>query len=204
MAKKFNFKQFVLEKGERFGLYVAGGLAALLLVLSLFMPGKGLFSGSASANVKKLQAAADDVASLQQRANPGPNDGPPAMSEVMKDFQVLMVKADDYPPRSLFYPGRTRDTKRQMPDVLHPDEFRTAVALVQLPSLEFSGETRGGKWVPTRVYVMKNDGQGGGAGAMGLPAGMKGGPGLSNLGGFGARGGAGGPGFASGDNEGGG
>lgn len=198
MAKKFDFKQFVLEKGERFGLYAAAGLALLLLVLSLFMPGKGLFSGSASANVKKLQGAADDLARKQQQAKPGPGDQPPALDEAMKDFKVLVVKGDDYPPRSLFYPGRTRDTKRQMPEVLHPEEYQTAVALVQLPSLEFSWDRRGDKLVPTRVWVMKNEGQVGGAGAMGMLPG----PSLSNLGGYGARGGQSGPGLAAGDGDG--
>ena len=37
--KEFDFKQFLLQKGERVGLYAAGGLAFLMIVLSLFPGG---------------------------------------------------------------------------------------------------------------------------------------------------------------------
>ena len=66
--KKMDFKQFMLEKGERVALYVACGLAALLLVFFLFWPGSGLFSGSASANAEAMKKKAEEVESKRRSA----------------------------------------------------------------------------------------------------------------------------------------
>ncbi len=47
MAKsKVDFKQVLLQHGERIGIGVAGALAGLMIVMSLFWPGSGVFSGS--------------------------------------------------------------------------------------------------------------------------------------------------------------
>ena len=51
----FDFKKFLLEKGERVGLWTAVGFMVLLLVFSLFMPGSGFLSGSQSANAEVLK-----------------------------------------------------------------------------------------------------------------------------------------------------
>src|SRR5690242_1805720 len=49
--KNFDAKQFLLEKGERVGLYLAAGLMVLHLVLGL----TNVFTSSAGANEKALK-----------------------------------------------------------------------------------------------------------------------------------------------------
>src|SRR5947199_349441 len=44
MAKKLDLKKVFLQRGEMIGLSVAGVVGAALLVTSLFLPGRGLFS----------------------------------------------------------------------------------------------------------------------------------------------------------------
>jgi hypothetical protein len=75
--KEFDYKQFLLEKGERVGLGIAVTLMVLMLIFSLFMPSRGFFSGSPSEKAKVLE---DSSKALQTKLNtlqPGPDDLPP-------------------------------------------------------------------------------------------------------------------------------
>src|SRR5579885_3293265 len=56
--KEFDFKQFLLEKGERVGLYAAGGIALLMIILSLFMPHKGILSDSPRGRAEAISTIA--------------------------------------------------------------------------------------------------------------------------------------------------
>src|SRR5437773_6729148 len=68
--KDFDFKQFMLDKGERVALAAAGFFMALLVIFGLIINGLG--SGSASANAEdltKLRSTADN-AFKQSRPTP--------------------------------------------------------------------------------------------------------------------------------------
>src|SRR6266511_5098093 len=70
--KKIDLKPFLMEKGERVGLYVAGGLALLLVGIGVV---KGFSSGSASGNAGKLNERLDQLAQLQSNARPEQDKG---------------------------------------------------------------------------------------------------------------------------------
>src|SRR5687768_15584778 len=58
-TKDFDYKQFLLEKGERVGLYTAAGIFVLLVVLYLFWPGHGIFSPSPAKSATEIKSTAD-------------------------------------------------------------------------------------------------------------------------------------------------
>src|SRR5262245_53858673 len=83
MAKKFDIKELLLDKGERIGLGVAGGLA-VLAVLSFFYTA---FTGtSAAANKQVLDDQRQKVEARKVSARPGDTDLPPKAdkSEALK------------------------------------------------------------------------------------------------------------------------
>src|SRR5438552_891315 len=61
--KDFDFKQFLLAKGERVGLALAGAIMLLFFVLFLFLPGRGFFAKSPDANVKEISRETTSVTS---------------------------------------------------------------------------------------------------------------------------------------------
>src|SRR5947209_19202308 len=81
-------QQLLLEKGERIGLCVAGGLAFLLLVLTLFLPGKGLFSGTASGHSDELTKKVPEVKSKHAQAQVTEGDKPPQLKDTTAEIQV--------------------------------------------------------------------------------------------------------------------
>lgn len=163
-----NYKEFLLEKGERVGLCVAGGLALLLLILTLFMPGKGLFSGTAGGHAEELNKLSGGLAQKQANAQPGPQHLPGEVKEVIDAYRVKPVDATKYPSLVAFFSAVPKDSKRQVPEILKPVEFATAVVRAQLPALEFITDPDTGKII--KVWVVKADVAGGGAG--GGPGGM--------------------------------
>ena len=67
MAKmNFDFKQFLLQKGERVGLYVAAGLAVLLIALGVILLAGRDGSLSAGANAAAMQKDTEDKEKLKQ------------------------------------------------------------------------------------------------------------------------------------------
>src|SRR5207253_4873745 len=139
MKKSFNLKPFLLEKGERVGLFVAGGLALLLVLLGLF---KGLSSGSASAHAQKLDEQVTKLQQAQQRATPGRDDLPPEGVDPI-NYGKTVVALADYPGHSLFLTSPIKDSKRQSVTVFTPDEAYVEVVRANLPALVFDFENRG-------------------------------------------------------------
>src|SRR5690242_16472356 len=72
--KEFDFKGFLLEKGERVGLYAAGGIALLMVILSLFLPGKGLLSPSPKKSAKDMTDLAATKKNDVVNAKPSASD----------------------------------------------------------------------------------------------------------------------------------
>jgi hypothetical protein len=193
----------MLEKGERVGLCAAGGLAVMLLALTLFMPGRGLFSGSASSHAEEINKLSGALAQKQANARPGAQHLPGEIKEVVDSYKPNTVDPTKYPTQVAFFAGQLRDKKRQMPVIFKAEEFQTAVVRAQLPALQFVPED--GKI--TKVWVLKS-GVGHEAGAPGItmPANiggnlqnlLKGGMGMGMGGPPGGMGGMGGDGRAAG------
>ena len=140
--KDFNIKQFVLEKGERVGLGVAG-VIALLLVLTLFIPGMGFLSGSAGANADVLAKAADGVENGLRTNQPTDADKPEDPTNKLVAFNFTIIDpaaAKDYAVAVL---GETRPGSRagrHLPDLYLPRESQVALVRLQLPALVFDSK----------------------------------------------------------------
>src|SRR5262245_57045479 len=79
MAKsEVDFKQVLLEHGERIGIGIAGVLAVLMVVMSLFWPGSGVFSGSPAEKAKVIASVTENVDRKLRDPNnvPGDSDKP--------------------------------------------------------------------------------------------------------------------------------
>jgi hypothetical protein len=112
---KVDFKQLLIEKGERVGL----GVAAALLVLFLAMGTLSAFSSQSPDKITK--EIANNISSLQQKQNNGTADVPPIDDEVMKPADVRLVSRDDAKmPNLLFDPNANVVERRTKPKVLPP------------------------------------------------------------------------------------
>jgi len=69
--ERFQLQAIPPRKGERVGLYAAGGIALLMIVLSLFWPHKGLLSDSPKASAEAITKVAKDKKDQAGTAGPG-------------------------------------------------------------------------------------------------------------------------------------
>ena len=157
--KKIDFQQLLLEKGERIGLCAAGGLAFILLALTLFMPGKGLFSGTASGHIEELTSRTKKLQEEHSRARPteGSADYPGPLKDTTEQFKVRHVASNEFQARSLFFPPPITDTKRQQPLIEKADEVKVAFVRGQFPAMQFQYDETSGKRVIIAVLVLKGE-----------------------------------------------
>src|SRR5947209_7052214 len=170
--KDFDFKSFMLQKGERVGLWTCVGLGAAFLILSLFMPGKGFFSGSPSANAGDIKNKSKDKQQLILNARPNPDIGI-VPEEFKKIAEVKPEPPEAYRPTGdLFQPVPPDRSKRGMPRILTPTEFRAVVAFGQIRIYKIEKREKG-----LQIAVLKGlgnadkstmAGQGGAFGSMGF------------------------------------
>jgi hypothetical protein len=134
--KDFDFKQFLLQKGERVGLYAAGAIALLMIVLSLFLPGKGLFSASPRTSANEIASAAKDK--RQQVASAAPDS---ATAEQLRKVDPQLQKQASSVPEDpagfrlfaeYFAPRDVPSSKRSTPRIFTPEEFQVAVVPAQV------------------------------------------------------------------------
>ena len=141
--KDFNYKQFFFDHGERIGLGAAG-VVALLLGLSLFIPGSGLFLiGSAGANADVLTKGAETVDNGIRTNQPTDADKPGDPTEKLVAFNFDLIgpaKARDYEIAGLYVPGGGGPAGRGKPDIFWPRESQVALVRIQLPSLIFDNK----------------------------------------------------------------
>jgi hypothetical protein len=88
MAKKLDLKRVFLERGEMIGLGVAVVIGLLLLVKSLFLPGRGLFSPGASEKVKALKGPTE----VAERKLRDPENKPSKPEEIAPSDQEAKAK----------------------------------------------------------------------------------------------------------------
>lgn len=112
---KVDFKQLLIEKGERVGL----GVAAALLVLFLAMGTLSAFSSQSPDKITK--EIATNISSLQSKQNNGTADVPPIDDDVMKPADVRLVSRDEVKtPFPLFDPNANVVERRTNPKILAP------------------------------------------------------------------------------------
>lgn len=182
MAKsKLDFQQVLLRHGERIGLGLAGGVTALLVVLSLFMPNKGFFSGSPSARAKDLDGVSTLVDQKLRDPNnlPGESDKPPPAGDKLQALNREPVNAAEHRMASVVNVENSGSLGRRVPKVYTIEEAVAKYKPMRIQSYIFTDDGR--------VYVLKGEGtanRGGGslAGMMGgrggaggmMPGGMAG------------------------------
>jgi hypothetical protein len=131
MAKKFDFKQFMLQKGEMVGLGLAG---VLLLAVGLTSLVSGLFAGSPSKMAKDLTAATEKVQNGLSSNQPSAADMP---GETTGKTGTFDYKPVEKPEQYAFGPiidvlGGSGSSLRRLPDIFKPEEARVEIAMVGL------------------------------------------------------------------------
>jgi hypothetical protein len=122
--KDFNFKQFMLQKGEWVGL----GIAAVIMlpVLGLGMM-KILTSRNPASNAQGLEQMTKSVEQLIKDAKP-PADAAEPPKEFFTNVTYDPVDPVAYnTPVNWFIPSTLEDTRRRSPEILPPGEFHADV-----------------------------------------------------------------------------
>jgi hypothetical protein len=122
--KEFNFKQFLLQRGEWLGLGFA--LVITLPVLGIGVM-KILGSPSPTSNAMAIEKLTRDADQRIQNARP-PDDADKPPKEFFTELTYAAVDPDAYStPEPWFVPSSLEDTKRRSPDVLPPADLRIDV-----------------------------------------------------------------------------
>ncbi len=153
--KEFDFKGFLLEKGERVGLYAAGAIAFLMIVVSLFWPGNGLLSPSPRKKADEMVATAGQKKQQIVTAKPGDAEAdelrkvPPELQKqagnVAEDPDLFRFAGE------LFVPRDIPSNKRQNPNILGPVEFTAQVVPAEISSYMILNERDG-----VRIGIVEN------------------------------------------------
>ncbi len=216
MAKKVDFKQFLLQHGERIGLGVAGALTLLLLVTSLFLSGRGFFSGSPTEKAGVIEVSTKSVVDQLNNPNnlPTDKDKPPKDADASRfGLNLQYVDGSKFVVSTFIPPDPTGTAGRRMPGVLAIEEGLAKANIVNMrtyiidgsdPNLFIilldggEGDKGGGR--PGQGGYFGGSGAGSGGGGrppgMGGPGGAGGVGGMGGMGGRGGRGGLGRPGDA--------
>ena len=190
--KGIDFKKFFIEHGEKVGLGVAGGLAALLLGLTVL---GFLTADSPESKKTEINKEHSRVTSAFRSAEPSESDNPPVLTAKIEYAELKKIPSTAYVGDPLFTDDAVSPPRRQMPKVLPVSEdAKGAVALLPIKSLVVTQDEKAKDRV--KILVLKdykggNTMAGGRGGLGGMPGGGPGGPG-----GFGGMpgGGPGGPG----------
>jgi hypothetical protein len=153
--KEIDFKQFLLEKGERVGVGVAVAVMLLLVVLGLLLPSHGFFSGSPAEKEKTLNEVTQRVDNGLRTAQPTDADKPePNASKNLIDLETTPTSVKDYLIAGLFEGRAQEPLTRRPPEVLAADEGKveTTWANIETYMLRFD-QTTG---TPTEIFCLKD------------------------------------------------
>jgi hypothetical protein len=169
--KEFDYKQFLLEKGERVGLGVAVTLMVLMLLLSLFMPSRGFFSGSPSKNADLLDTGGKQLDSALNTAQPTEAQLPGNSKGRLIALDTERLNPSYYETTSWFTSDRGDSKSRRPPSIYNLDESAADVAFMDVDTYLFN------KDFTTVVVLRDKEGRAaGGAPAAAGGAGGKGNP----------------------------
>jgi hypothetical protein len=116
---KMNFKNLLLEKGERLGIYAAAGLMVLLIVFAAY---SAMDAKSPDKTVEDFTKATEKID--RDIKNPNP-EGPVLPKWAEEKYRVELVDGRAYPTvYPWFDPIAQPDNKRQNPRVLPVAEFQ--------------------------------------------------------------------------------
>ncbi len=132
--KDFDWKKFMIQKGERVALGVAGFITLLLLIFNV----KSIFSAGPAKNAdvlkKKTQVLRDQLASNR----PKDSDKPEKSDDVMRSFDFTYINDPSrYQLPPLFPASGSVDHKRLQPELYAPVEGKAAGVQAQLWSYIF-------------------------------------------------------------------
>ena len=135
--KDINYKQFFLEKGERIGLWVAGPIMGLLILVGIL---KALSGDSSQATVSQITGLRDQAQGELTQSGPSP-DVAVLPQDLLKTRNLAALDAQTFAfPRQPFTPAQIEDFRWRQPKVLAPDEFDGALVRAQVPSYWFSND----------------------------------------------------------------
>jgi hypothetical protein len=135
--KEFDYKQFLLEKGERLGLGIAVALMVFMLVWSLFMPSKGFFSGSPGEKAKELNGGTKQLEDALRNKQPSANDLPEKGEGRLIKLDTAYLKPDYYETTGWFEPVIHEDKMRRQPKILNVVEAVGEVAKMPIDTYLF-------------------------------------------------------------------
>lgn len=138
--KEFDAKQFLLEKGEQVGLGVAATAMALMLIFSLFMPGKGFFSGSPKTMAKALKEETNRLETALRTSQPSPNDLPEPVKPRLIQIDTGKLLSYHYEVPSLFEPAIKESPNRRRPKIYNVEEAIVADARVLIDTYMFDAD----------------------------------------------------------------
>jgi hypothetical protein len=152
--KEINFKQFLLTRGERVGLFVALGVLVLMVGLLFVPPLLGFLSAGPEDNAKSLKADADAVArQIDSPSNKpvNPGDLPQNAEEKLVAFEFRRVNGDRYELASLGPSSSVGQVGRRMPRVFGIEEAIVGVNHVNLRTHIL--DNKSGRW---KIIVLKD------------------------------------------------
>ncbi len=113
------------------------------MVASLFFPGMGFMSGSASSNADLLAASTKTVENGLASDKPTETDNPGDPTPKLTAFNFGIIdaeKAKAYAINEIFTPPPEAGLSRRMPELMLPSSSRAEMVRLQLPSLVFDSE----------------------------------------------------------------
>ncbi len=152
--KEFDMKQFLLEKGEQVGLGVAVTLMVLMLILSLFMPNQGFFSGSPAAKAKELNERTEQLETALRTNQPKESDLPETREGKLIDLDTTLLLPDNYPTGTWFEPRMKEDKSRRPPKIYNVEEAVAKVAAVPIDTYLFRFNAK-----PPSILVLEDKGR---------------------------------------------
>lgn len=135
-----NFKQFLIQKGEKIALSIALIITTLLIALGLVV--KCLALTSPDTTAAQLDAATAEAQEALAKADPPKQEGevPPWLAKAT-DLQPTDYSSLDI--GSEFFSKVAQDDKKwRLPEILQPNEFDAAVVRVGVPSYYFSSDLK--------------------------------------------------------------
>src|SRR5438552_1355089 len=192
--KDFNFKQFMLQKGEWVGLGVA-----LVITLPVFGIGimKILGSPRPTSNVMALESLAKAAEQRIQNATP-PEDAAKKPKEFFTQIVYGRVDPDEYStPTPWMFASTLEDMRRRGPEVLPPGDFHVDVVsggmkrhiisgkrvlVITEKALVIAKQKKTKQLVKITQEKLNNAGRYPGGPGYGSPGGERSGPGMSPAG----------------------
>ncbi len=131
--KDFNWKQFLVQKGERVALGVAGLIALLLLAVNV----KSFLSAGPGKHAKALEAKTNNLNQQLASNTPKKDEDKPGPVDSAKFKDNTITDPSEYQVASLFSTSDSSDKTRRQPDLLLPVEGKVAFVNAQLSTYMF-------------------------------------------------------------------